>query len=62
MNNDPKRHAAEVRYVVQLYRTKGPEVVKGFLANVSKSRGEAAAQQLREEAKAMIKEQGSCRA
>ena len=53
------RHACEVRNVVARYRKDGGEAVKEFLAQVSKHRGQAAADRLRTDALLALKHANS---
>lgn len=49
------RHACEVRDVVSRYRKDGGEAVKDFLSQVAKHRGQSAADRLRADALAALK-------
>lgn len=49
-------YACEIRSVVAMYRKDGGEAVKDFLAQVAKHRGQVAADRLRADALAKIKE------
>lgn len=49
-------HACEVRSLVAKYRKDGGEAVKDFLSQVAKHRGQAAADRLRTDALAQLRE------